>query len=272
LHRTVFSLIDVPVNIFSDPHRARCNRQKGKRYKTMTTATNRFYELEQIIASGKDAYIRVGDALAEILREKLYKDAGYSTFEQYCNERWSFTRKTAYEYACAARVTHELQNEGLPAPENKRQALLIDKERKAPVQEVQDVIEVPNPSRRMKDVEPEVFDVPVEDEAALFAEFDAVDDAVPPTPDDLWNTLINAHKDAKPSRARTYAEVTDAVTDRLHYIKRAVERIEEANENWSLRYPSEMQALQEMCQKTGAYLTSVVIYKPASKSHETEAA
>jgi hypothetical protein len=59
---------------------------------------------EQIIDRGKKAFVEVGMALMEIRDRHGHKTAGYSTFEQYCRERWGFLRSIAYDYIGAAQV------------------------------------------------------------------------------------------------------------------------------------------------------------------------
>lgn len=65
-------------------------------------------ELEQVIEQGKDAFIRVGVALLDIRDRRLYREAGYSRFEDYCRERWGFGRTQAYELIDAAEVTRAI--------------------------------------------------------------------------------------------------------------------------------------------------------------------
>src|SRR5437588_12840187 len=65
-------------------------------------------ELEQVIARSKKAYLEVGNALREMQERKLYRDAGYSTFESYCKERWAFSRSVGYDYINAANVAENV--------------------------------------------------------------------------------------------------------------------------------------------------------------------
>jgi hypothetical protein len=63
--------------------------------------------LEMIIEEGKAAFLRVGAALMEIKERRLYK-AAYGTFENYCQTRWEFTRKHAYDLIRAKQGTENL--------------------------------------------------------------------------------------------------------------------------------------------------------------------
>ena len=72
-------------------------------------------ELETVIETGKLAYIAVGNALREIRNRKLYKTT-HKTFEQYCRDRWGFSRSTGYDYIKAAIVGETLQNDGKEVP------------------------------------------------------------------------------------------------------------------------------------------------------------
>ena len=63
--------------------------------------SQRFIELEKIIAAGKQTFIEVGKALAEIRDARLYH-SDFSTFEEYCDKKWGFTKQHAYRLiACA---------------------------------------------------------------------------------------------------------------------------------------------------------------------------
>jgi hypothetical protein len=60
---------------------------------------NRATELEAIIeravTEAMDAFVRVGRALKEIRDDRLYKELDYTSFEEYCRERWNFGRNFA---------------------------------------------------------------------------------------------------------------------------------------------------------------------------------
>ena len=74
---------------------------------TLTTQeTVRLVELERIIQKGKDTFVEVGTALAEIREAKLYRPK--QTFEEYCKDRWDFTRDYASKLIMAAEVVGNL--------------------------------------------------------------------------------------------------------------------------------------------------------------------
>jgi hypothetical protein len=64
---------------------------------------NRLDELEKTIARGKKTFVEVGLALAEIRDLRLYKRE-YSGFEEYCREKWGWTKQHAYRLIEAAPV------------------------------------------------------------------------------------------------------------------------------------------------------------------------
>ena len=47
-------------------------------------------DLEHVIEKGRVAFLEVGEALSEVRDRRLYREAGYKTFEQYTRERWHF--------------------------------------------------------------------------------------------------------------------------------------------------------------------------------------
>lgn len=51
---------------------------------------DRLAELEAVVERGKQTFIEVGAALAEIRDQRLYR-AEHTTFEDYCRSRWGFT-------------------------------------------------------------------------------------------------------------------------------------------------------------------------------------
>lgn len=63
---------------------------------------------EQVIEHGKKAFVEVGLALMDILNRRGYRLAGYSTFEQYCQERWGWSDQSAYGYIGAAQITQKI--------------------------------------------------------------------------------------------------------------------------------------------------------------------
>lgn len=65
-------------------------------------------ELENIIQVGQMYYVQVGEALREIQEGKLYREAGYKTFEEYCEHQWGFSRQAAYNYIGSAEVAENV--------------------------------------------------------------------------------------------------------------------------------------------------------------------
>jgi hypothetical protein len=57
--------------------------------------SKRLIELEKIIEAGKQTFIEVGIALAEIRDARLYK-ADFKTFEEYCVKKWGWTKQHCY--------------------------------------------------------------------------------------------------------------------------------------------------------------------------------
>ena len=75
----------------------------------MITASSRvaaqsLADLETVIERGLQSFIEVGNALIEIREHNLYKEAGYSSFDAYCQARWDFKRAHAYRLMDAAHV------------------------------------------------------------------------------------------------------------------------------------------------------------------------
>ena len=61
-------------------------------------------ELEEVIQRGLETFIEVGEALARVRDERLYKAAGYESFARYCKERWDLGRSDVYHLIGAAEV------------------------------------------------------------------------------------------------------------------------------------------------------------------------
>jgi hypothetical protein len=88
---------------------------------TLTTQeTVRLCELERIIQKGKDTFVEVGTALAEIRDAKLYKPK--QTFEEYCKERWDFSYRRAVQMIEAAATVKNMNQGSHSMPTTERQA------------------------------------------------------------------------------------------------------------------------------------------------------
>lgn len=75
-------------------------------------------ECEAIIERGMATFIEVGNALLTIRDSRLYKGT-HGTFEDYCRERWAFSRSRAYRLIAAAEVVGILSPIGdTPATES----------------------------------------------------------------------------------------------------------------------------------------------------------
>jgi site-specific DNA-adenine methylase len=79
-------------------------------------------ELEDLATIATRLFRRAGELLAEIRDKKLYRDAGYSSFEVYVTQRWHMTRGRAYHLVNAALAVSDLsehfQEEQLPQNES----------------------------------------------------------------------------------------------------------------------------------------------------------
>lgn len=74
---------------------------------------------EAKIERGLQTFYEVGNALAEIRDDRLYRE-NYATFEEYCQERWGMSRPRAYQFIDAADVRGRLSTivDKLPANES----------------------------------------------------------------------------------------------------------------------------------------------------------
>jgi hypothetical protein len=72
-------------------------------------------KLSRLEATITRSLLEAGVALAEIRDLRLYRRA-YATFEDYCIERWGFTRSYAYRQIAAADVTAKLSPIGYAPP------------------------------------------------------------------------------------------------------------------------------------------------------------
>lgn len=86
-----------------------------------TIVKNRLLECEEVIERGLNTFVEVGAALLEIRDSRLYKD-NYSTFEDYCRERWGMSRIHAHRLIESAGVVENLLPMGNILPTSERQA------------------------------------------------------------------------------------------------------------------------------------------------------
>lgn len=83
--------------------------------------TNRLTELETVIERGLQTFVDVGTALLEIRDSRLYRN-DYSTFEEYCRDRWGWERRHAYRLIDAATVVENVSLGTQIVPTSERQA------------------------------------------------------------------------------------------------------------------------------------------------------
>lgn len=87
-----------------------------------TIERSRLGDLESTIERGQQTFIEVGLALAEIRDSELYKES-FSTFEDYCKERWGWERAHAYRLIGASEAIAQMSPVGdTPQVQNERQA------------------------------------------------------------------------------------------------------------------------------------------------------
>lgn len=70
-------------------------------FELTVTEQNQLESYEAVIERGLHTFVDVGNALAEIRDGKLYRQT-HSTFENYCRDRWGFSRPRAYQFIEAA--------------------------------------------------------------------------------------------------------------------------------------------------------------------------
>lgn len=81
-----------------------------------TTPTTALAECEAIIERGLATFIEVGRALLTIRDDRLYR-ATHSSFEDYCRERWGFSRVHAHRQIEAAKLAALLPTGNAPTSE-----------------------------------------------------------------------------------------------------------------------------------------------------------
>src|SRR5262249_22606925 len=67
-------------------------------------------QCEEVIERGIATFVVVGAALLAIRQRKLYRDAGYTRFEDYCRERWSLSGRHAERLMSASAIVERLKS------------------------------------------------------------------------------------------------------------------------------------------------------------------
>jgi hypothetical protein len=67
----------------------------------------RLIALERVIEKGRDTFVDVGNALAEIRDSRIYRSS-HGTFEDYCRDRWEFRRDYVDKLIAASSVVSNL--------------------------------------------------------------------------------------------------------------------------------------------------------------------
>lgn len=102
----------------------------------MNTLTPELLDLmdhEKVIDQGLGTWFEVGSALLAIRDGKKYKAAGYSTFEDYCQRRWGFTRQHGGRLIRAAELALAMEPTGsIPATEREARRVLAPRRRDHP--------------------------------------------------------------------------------------------------------------------------------------------
>jgi hypothetical protein len=78
-------------------------------------------QCEASIDAYRRQYLRVAEALATIRDGRLYRGQ-YGTFEDYCEQRWGFSRRRGYQLIDAAAACEPLVHADMPAPATERVA------------------------------------------------------------------------------------------------------------------------------------------------------
>ena len=81
---------------------------------------------EAVIRQGCQTFLEVGEALLNIRDNRLYR-ALYPTFEQYCRERWGWSRQRSHQMIDAAQVVKALPEDCKHSVTNESTARAIKK-------------------------------------------------------------------------------------------------------------------------------------------------
>ncbi len=195
-------------------------------------------EQELIIQKGLMGFIVAGTALRKIKEDKLYKN-NYSTYDEYCQQRWSFTPQHANRLIKAATVVEEIKSESigsvLPQSEAQARALLKSKNPAIDWEETQKVTEKEQPTAKEIEIlikeqnkKEDVIDVEIAEETHEEILCEAISD----TPEEteqasmvllLKNIISTPYKKGmRTGRAQISVETDDDSAERLERLKKSL--------------------------------------------------
>lgn len=90
------------------------------------TESQRLIKLEKIIKAGEQTFIEIGNALLEIRDSRLYR-ADFSTFDEYCEEKWGWGSRRGYQLIIAAETVKTLPKTCEPLVHTERAARELSK-------------------------------------------------------------------------------------------------------------------------------------------------
>lgn len=91
-----------------------------------STEKLKLVDLELVIERGLQTFVEVGAALSIIREQKLYREE-HGTFEEYCQERWGWTRQRSAQLIAASETVGILSTTVDTLPANEAQAREIGK-------------------------------------------------------------------------------------------------------------------------------------------------
>jgi hypothetical protein len=110
---------------------------------TANLASAQLKACESVIERGQQTFVEVGRALARIRDERLFREAGFHSFDDYCQGRWGMQRNYANKLISAGELGTTVPNERqarelrrVPEPrriEVMQQAQQLAEEREQPV-------------------------------------------------------------------------------------------------------------------------------------------
>ena len=85
------------------------------------TESHRLSELEAVIIQGLETFVEVGHALKEIRSSRLYRQQ-HSTFDDYCREKWGWSKTHSNRLIEAGDIVESLAPIGVTPPATESQA------------------------------------------------------------------------------------------------------------------------------------------------------